>query len=185
MSEQHQPSISRFHGPLERGSSGEISKEEPFLRAGEVIPAFSLPGADGMPHSPWDYKQREHLAILLLTSANTNEARGVLREFRQHYRALKEEECAVLAITADTVIDQLRAQEELQLPFALLANPQGEVIARYTYWDSATRTTLPSIVLANRYGAFYAQWIAKHEAELPSIDVLLKDLQYMNNLCTP
>jgi len=158
---------------------------EPFLRVGEVIPAFSLPGADGMPHSPWDYKQREHLVLLLLTSATTSEARGVLQEFKRRYRSLREEECAVLVLTTDAVVTHLHTQEELQLPFALLADPRGEVIARYTFWDDAARTTLPSIVLANRYGAFYAQWIAEQEAELPSIDVLLADLQYMNKLCTP
>lgn len=160
-------------------------QHQPFLRAGEIIPAFSLPGADGMPHSPWDYKQREHLVVLLLTSFTGSEARGILREFKRHYRALKEEYCAVLAIAADTVIEQLRTQEELQLPFALLADPQGEVIARYTYWDSAARTATPALLLANRYGALYAQWIAEHEAELPPIEELLKDLNYLNTLCTP
>lgn len=157
----------------------------PFLRVGEVIPAFSLPGADGMPHSPWDYKQREHLILILLTSATTSEARGVLREFKQRYRSLREEECAVLALTTDPVVTHLQTQEELHLPFSLLADPQGQVITRYTFWDNAARTALPSIVLANRYGAFYAQWFAQQEAELPSIDVLLEDLQYMNTLCTP
>jgi peroxiredoxin len=160
-------------------------QQQPFLRTGEVIPAFSLPGADGMPHSPWDYKQREHLVLILLNSATTSEARGILQEFKQRYRSLREEECAVLVLTTDTVVAHLRTQEELQLPFALLADPQGEVIARYTVWDSAARVALPSIVLANRYGALYAQWIAEQEAELPSIEVLLGDLQYMNKLCTP
>ena len=160
-------------------------QHQPFLRAGEVIPAFSLPGADGMPHSPWDYKQREHLVLILLASATTSEARGVLQEFKQRYRSLREEECAVLTLTTDTVVTHLRTQEELQLQYALLADPPGEVIARYTFWDSAARMALPSIVLANRYGAFYAQWIAEHEAKLPSIDILLEDLQYMNKLCTP
>jgi peroxiredoxin len=160
-------------------------QHQPFLRTGEVIPAFSLPGADGMPHSPWDYKQREHLILLLLTSASTHEARGVLREFKDRYRALREEECAILALTADPVVTHLRTQEELHLPFALLADPQGMVLARYTFWDSTKRTVLPSIVLANRYGALYAQWIADQEAELPSIDMLLEDLQYLNKLCTP
>lgn len=158
---------------------------QPFLRTGEIVPAFSLPGADGMPHSPWDYKQREHLVIILLSSFATSEARGLLREFKQRYRELREEECAVLALAAETVVAHLRTQEELQLPFPLLADPQGEVIARYTHWDKAARTALPSIVLANRYGALYAQWIAEQEAELPSINVLLDDLQYMNKLCTP
>jgi len=185
MSEQHTPSACQFCEPPDHGSFHKSGQEAPFLRTGEVIPAFSLPGADGMPHSPWDYKQREHLILLLLTSARTSEAQEVLREFKQRYRSLREEECAVLVLTADTVVTHLRTQEELQLPFTLLADPQGQVIARYTFWDAATRTTRPSIVLANRYGAFYAQWMAEHEAELPSIDVLLEDLQYMNRLCTP
>ena len=158
---------------------------QPFLRAGEIIPAFSLPGADGMPHSPWDYKQREHLLIVLLSKTNTSEARGILSELKQQNRVLREEECAVLVLTADAVIEQLRVQEDLQLPFPLLADPQGAVIAQYTHWEAQTRLTMPSLVLANRYGALYAQWMAKQEADLPRVATVLEDLQYMNSLCTP
>ncbi|MEO7021537.1 MAG: redoxin domain-containing protein [Ktedonobacteraceae bacterium] len=160
-------------------------QHQPFLQPGDIVPAFSLPGADGMPHSPWDYKQREHLVIILLSRVGTNEARGILKELKRQYSALREECCAVLAVAANTVIENLHAQEALQLPFALLADPRGEVIARYTYWDEPARQAQPSIVLADRYGTLYEQWIARNEAELPSIDILLKDLQYLNKLCTP
>jgi peroxiredoxin len=160
-------------------------QHQPFLRAGDIVPAFSLPGADGMPHSPWDYKQRENLVIILLTTNATSEARGLLKEFKQQYPTLREEYCAVLVITANTVIENLRAQEELQLPFALLADPQGLVLKRYTHWDDVTRIARPGIVLANRYGALRAQWIATNEAELPPIETVLSDLQYINTLCTP
>lgn len=156
-----------------------------FLRSGEIVPAFSLPGPDGMPHSPWDYKQREHLVIVLLGSAGTHEARNLLCELKRQYHALREEECAVLVLTADTVLEHLRVQEELQLPFPLLADPQGAVIAHYTFWNAQERRVQPSLVLANRYGALYAQWITEHEAELPQVAVLLEDLQYLNRLCTP
>lgn len=158
---------------------------QPFLHRGEVIPAFSLPGADGMPHSPWDYKQREHLVVLCLSSAITPEARGVLKELQQEYRALREEYCAVLVVTSQTVVEHLRVQEELRLPFPLLADPNGEVLARYTYQDATTRQVRPSVVLADRYGALYAQWIAEREEELPAVAVLLRDLRYLNTLCTP
>jgi len=160
-------------------------QRQPFLRTGEIIPAFTLPGADSMPHSPWDYKQREHLVILLVSSFSGNEASGVLKEFKRQYRRLREEDCAVLAIAADTVVEHTSLQEKLQLPFPLLADPQGEVIARYTYWDSKTHSATPGMALADRYGALYAQWIAEHEAELPPIEELLKDLEYLNKLCTP
>jgi hypothetical protein len=36
----------------------------PYLERGQIIPALSLPGTDGMPHNPWDYNQREHLLLI-------------------------------------------------------------------------------------------------------------------------
>lgn len=153
------------------------------LQRGQIIPVFTLPGPDGMPHSPWDYKQREHLVLLLIHGTTTDEERNLLLIFAQHYHAFREEDCAILAITANPVITNLQAQEMLHLPFPLLANPGGEVIARYTHWDSETRTLTPTIVLADRYGSFYNQWNLEPEA-LP-IEDLLETLQYLNRLCTP
>ncbi len=159
--------------------------EQPLLEQDSIIPAFSLPGADGMPHSPWDYKQRENLVLLFLESAATSEERGILRTFAQHFQDFREENCAILAITADPVIVNLESQEVLRLPFPLLADAKGGVITRYTTWDSTDRKVGLCIVLANRYNALYRQWIAKHESELPSIQELLEALQYLNSLCTP
>lgn len=158
---------------------------QPLIEVGQIIPAFSLPGADGMPHSPWDYKQREHLVLLITKSSITSETRDLLRAFAQHHATFREEDCSVLVITPDTVITNLQTQEALHLPFALLADPRGEVISRYTFWEGHAETVCPSIVLADRYNALYQQWIAEHEANLPSIDDVLASLRYLNKLCTP
>jgi peroxiredoxin len=157
----------------------------PELLRGQIIPAFTLPGADGMPHSPWDYKQREHLLILFLNDTTTSEGRAVLRTFSRHYIDFRTEQCALLAITPEPVISHLQTQEELHLLFSLLSDVQGRVISRYTRWDSATHTLTPAIFLADRYGALYEQWIVEPEAALPPISELLETLQYLNNLCTP
>jgi peroxiredoxin len=154
------------------------------LESGLVIPAFILPGADGMPHSPWDYKQRENLVLLFVRSTTTSETRGVLRTFAQHYTDFRKEDCAILAVTPDAVIGNLQTQEALHLPFPLLADPKGDVISRYTVWDNITHTPTPSIVLTDRYGMLYQQWIAEEEAALPPIAELLASLQYLNGLCT-
>lgn len=161
------------------------NSNQPKIEVGQVIPAFSLPGADGMPHSPWDYKQREHLVLLITKSSTSGETRGLLRAFAQHYAAFREEDCSILAITPDTVITNLHTQETLNLPFALLADPKGEVLSRYTSWEGQPQTVHPSIVLADRYGALYQQWIVENEADLPTIDELLQSLHYLNKLCTP
>ncbi len=155
------------------------------LEKGQIVPAFSLPGADGMPHSPWDYKQREHLLLLFTRSSRSSEGRGILRAFAHQYSAFREENCAILAVTVDPVIVNLEAQETLKLPFALLANPTGDVIVKYTHWEPETRTLTPSIALADRYGALYMQGSAQEEAELPQIAELLASLQYLNSICTP
>jgi peroxiredoxin len=161
------------------------NSNQPMIEVGQIIPAFSLPGADGIPHSPWDYKQREHLVLLITRSSTLGETRGVLRTLAQHYVAFREEDCSILAITPDTVITNLQTQETLNLPFALLADPKGEVISRYTFWEGQVRTVHPSIVLADRYSALYQQWIAENELSLPTIDELLEGLRYLNKLCTP
>ncbi|HVB21790.1 MAG TPA: redoxin domain-containing protein [Ktedonobacteraceae bacterium] len=157
----------------------------PKLQKDDIIPSFTLPGTDGMPHSPWTYKQIEHLVLLFTRSVASNETRGLLRAFAQEYTIFREEDCAILAITPDTVIANLAAQETLNLPYPLLADPKGGVIARYTYWDSDAKMPVPSIVLADRYNALYQQWVAKDEANLPPIEEIMESLQYINKLCTP
>lgn len=157
----------------------------PKLHPEDILPAFTLPGADGMPHSPWTYKQREHLVLLFMRSPTRDETRGLLRAFARQYTAFREEYCAILAITPTTVIANLAIQEELNLPFPLLADPKGDVTTRYTYSDSANGAIIPSIVLADRYNAVYQQWIAEQEANLPPIEEILASLQYINTLCTP
>ena len=155
------------------------------LTRGEIIPAFTLPATDGMPHSPWDYKQREHLILLFPSSTATSEGRGLLRAFAQEYRAFREERCALLAITANPVIANLETQDALHLPFPLLSDVRGEAVARYSHCYSSTHTLTPAIFLADRYSALYEQWITEREADLPPISELVSILQYLNRLCTP
>jgi peroxiredoxin len=162
------------------------------LEIGQLTPAFTLPGPDGMPHSLWDYKQREHLLLLFTRKSTTSETRGLLRAFARQYANFREEDCSILAISPDTVIVNLATQEELHLPFALLADPQREVIRHYVEYPEDGRQTetshdspLVSIVLADRYGALYQQWIAEKEVDLPPIEELLESIRYLNKLCTP
>ena len=160
----------------------------PKLEVRQIITAFTLPGADGMPHSPWDYKQREHLLLLFTRRSTTSETRSLLRAFARQYASFREEECAILAISPDTVIVNLGTQEELHLPFALLADPKGEAIGRYVGYTEEGRpqdSFVVSIVLADRHGTLYQQWVAEREADLPAIEELLESLRYLNKLCTP
>jgi peroxiredoxin len=157
----------------------------PILEQGQIIPMFTLPGTDGMPHSPWDYKQREHLLLLFITSTTTSEAHDLLNNYAQHYAEFREEQCSILVASLDPVLINLQTQEELHLPFALISDTSANTIVRYTQWEPTVRTLLPSMVLANRYNALYEQKIVASIAELPPIQDILASLRYLNLLCTP
>ena len=156
------------------------------LEHGQIIPTFTLPGTDNLPHSPWDYKQRENLVLLFLRSSQNDFAHTLLHAFAKHYKALREEQCALLVVTGDPVIRNLDTQETLHLPYPLLSDPQGTVIARYTLWERPTERFHSCLVLADRYNATYQQWRADGEAnQLPPFTELLESLQYLNRICTP
>ncbi len=157
----------------------------PILKQGQIIPTFTLPGTDGMPHSPWDYKQREHLLLLFINSTTTSEAHDLLSNYARHYAEFREEQCSLLVISLDPVLTNLQTQEALHVPFALISDARAITIARYTQWDPNTRTLLSSTVLANRYNALYEQTIAASIDELPTIQDILASLRYLNLLCTP
>lgn len=157
----------------------------PILERGQIIPTFTLPGTDGMPHSPWDYKQREHLLLLFINTTTTSEAHDLLRSYAQQYAEFREEQCSLLVISSDTVLSNLQTQEELRLPFALVSDALGNTIKRYTQWAQATHTFLPAVVLADRYNALYEQKIAASTTELPAIQETLESLGYLNHICAP
>jgi peroxiredoxin len=169
---------------------------EPVLQTGQIIPSFALPGSDGMPHSPWDYKQRENLLLLLVPEADDPENQHLLMSFGQNYPRFREERCSLLVITTQPVIANLQLQEKLHLPFPIVADVQAQVFSRYTrsLTKEAVNNTdaaeafpsfFPGIVLTDRYNALYQQWIVRQPGALPTIDELLQTLQYMNSICTP
>ena len=136
-----------------------------------------------MPHSPWDYIQRQHLILLFTHKTSSNETRGLLHAFAKAYSAIREDQCSILAISPDTVLTNLHLQSELHLPYPLLADPEGEVFSQYTFWDTSTENLNPCIVLADRSNLLYKFWVAEREVDLPSIEELLDSLRYLNKVC--
>nr|BBH95228.1 hypothetical protein KTA_34270 [Thermogemmatispora argillosa] len=155
------------------------------LEAREMLPAFALPDAYGVLRGPQDYKQRHHLLLLLVRSVELPATRAFLRQFAEAEPALREEQCRLLAISPNQIAQNAEAQVGLRLPFPLLADPEGRVIARLTQWDAAQHTLHPSLLLADRYGELYQQWVGLHEQELPPFSELLACLRYLNCLCCP
>ncbi len=155
------------------------------LLQGQILPAFSLPGTDELLYSPWKYKQREHLLLLFPLQEKTDERDLLLTTIARAYTDFRAERCTVLAVTPEDVSVNVELQRRLGLPFPLLSDLTGSAISHYTKWDTQSKEGKPCIVLADRYGAVYNQWVVENEEVLPPPAELLATLSYLNRLCTP
>ena len=151
--------------------------------AGEMLPQFTLPAAGGGMVALWQYKQRQQFILLLVHGPDSAEARALLARFAERYAALREQETEVLALLHLAPEALLAAQARLGVPYPLLADETGETLRRLAGWDAGRDAPEPTLLVADRYGALYTRYSAKEERDLPTPEVVLKDLEYMAIQC--
>ena len=156
---------------------------EQMIDAGEMLPQFRLPAAGGRVVQLWDYKQHKQLILLALHAPECPDCRQLLKTFAAYYPAFREEETEILALFPAPLAAVEQAQQELHLPFPLLANEQGEVLRRFASWDEAGGPPQPTLLVADRFGALYARYTARTADKLPSPDLALRDLEYIAIQC--
>ncbi len=156
---------------------------EQIIDAGEMLPQFRLPAAGGGVVQLWDYKQRKRLILLALHAPECPDCRQLLKAFAANYAAFREEEAEVLALFPASLEAVEQLQQELHLPFPLLADEQGEVQRRLASWDEGGGPPLPTLIVADRFGALYARYTARTADKLPSPDLALRDLEYIAIQC--
>jgi peroxiredoxin len=153
------------------------------IDAGEMLPLFSAPAAGGRMVHLWEYKQRQQLVLLLLHGPDCPACRELLAAFAARYTDFREQATEVLALLPATLEAVETLQGQLRLPFPLLADAVGAIFERLGAWESARRAARPALLVADRYGALYARYAADEAGDLPSPDVVLKDLEYIALQC--
>src|SRR5207247_4978845 len=89
-----------FH--LVRAPMGDVDHTfRVLIETGEMIPAFTLPGSDGMPYSPGMYKQQEHILLLILLITSSSKDRGLLKDFAWELLCFRVVEIALLVRSAE------------------------------------------------------------------------------------
>ena len=119
------------------GSPATSTAREPSVRTppteGALAPDFSLLADDGREVCLSDYRGQ---AVVLYfyprdnTPGCTVEARG----FRDHHQDLVDQGAVVFGVSRDSVRTHLGFRQKHDLPFALLSDPDGEVISAYGSW---------------------------------------------------
>jgi hypothetical protein len=133
-----------------------------------LLPAFTLPRADGGCVHSWDYKGRTALVIWLLADRQPSDA--ALVACVESYARLRDEEAELLVV-------QVGPPEALgalggRLPGVPLADPDGSIHRRLT-------AAGPTLLVADRDGAIY--WRSPVE-DVPDFAEALSWLAYINLL---
>jgi peroxiredoxin len=100
-------------------------------RVGELLPLFTLPNTYGRNVRLWDFKQRRPVVLLCIHGGRCAACRQMLVALAARQPELSESHTAVLVIAPDGLEQLAALRAELELPFTLLSDPRGEVIARY------------------------------------------------------
>lgn len=102
----------------------------PELQEGDIAPTFSLPNQAGKPISLSDYKGQ----WVVLYFYPKNDTPGCTTEacsFRDNINHLIAQKAIILGVSLDDITSHQTFKRKYQLPFDLLADPDGEVTDRY------------------------------------------------------
>jgi len=144
----------------------------------ELLPDFKLPATRRASLGPWDFKQRQNLVVLFHHGLGCEGCRAMLAEWAGRYPELREQEAEVLALSPDPVEELARAAEEGQVPFPLLSDRGGAVLARYLPEGAGL---LPAAFVADRYGAVSEVYVAEgHDLNLNEI---ISELVFIRTRC--
>jgi peroxiredoxin Q/BCP len=144
---------------------------------GKKAPAFTLQGSDGKTHSLEDYKGKTVVLYFYPkddTPGCTKEACG----FRDLGASLKKAGAVVLGVSKDGVDSHNKFAAKYKLPFALLSDPQTEVMKKYgafgkkMMYGKTVEGTIRSTVIIGPRGEVIKHWPTVKRAEAHPEEVL-------------
>lgn len=103
------------------------------LKIGDAAPAFSGIDQNGTTHSLVDYKGKK-LVVFFYPKANTPGCTAEACDLRDNYERFKANNYELLGVSADSAKAQKKFEEKYDLPFALLADEEKNIINAFGVW---------------------------------------------------
>lgn len=103
------------------------------LKKGDKAPDFSATDQDGNIHTLSDYKGKK-LVVFFYPKANTPGCTAEACDLRDNYQRFKDNNYAIVGVSADTQKAQARFKDKYAFPFPLLADENREMIEAFGVW---------------------------------------------------
>lgn len=100
------------------------------LDAGQPAPDFELPNHDGEPVRLSDF-EGQRVVLYFYPQAGTDGCTREARAFDESWDEFEKRGIQVLGVSADSVAEIAEFRDDLDLPFPLLSDEDGEVAKRY------------------------------------------------------
>ncbi len=101
------------------------------LQVGDPAPEFSALDTDGQTHSLAEMRQRGPVVLAFFPKAFTPGCTNEMKGYRDHVEEVTANGAQVLGISTDSTDTQKKFKAALQVPFALIADPEGELAKLY------------------------------------------------------
>ncbi len=114
-----------------------MSDKLPFLAVGSKAPDFNVADQDGNLISLNDFKGQK-VVLYFYPQDNTPTCTKEACNLRDNHTLLTERGFVVLGVSADSEKAHQKFIQKFDLPFALLADTQHEIIQKYNVWGEKT-----------------------------------------------
>lgn len=114
------------------------------LKVGELLPDFQLETSGGDLISPQNYKGKKNVVVVIF-GVRCEECKEFLTRAAERYREYQEANAEIIAVGEATAEAVRELASEMQLPFPVVADPNGVAGTRY-------KTRRSAVIVADRFG---------------------------------
>jgi thioredoxin-dependent peroxiredoxin len=109
---------------------GTVSSRTPVPEIGQPAPDFTLKDQAGVSHTLSDYRG-EWVLVYFYPKDDTPGCTTEACSFRDRYEEIRQSSLKIFGISTDDVSSHEKFAEKYNLPFDLLADPDGQVVQEY------------------------------------------------------
>jgi peroxiredoxin len=151
------------------------------VSVGSSIADFELPDQQGYPWSLSGQLEEGPVVLIFYRGDWCPYCNGQLASYARNIDRLEQRGVQLAGISVDPPQNSARMVGKLQLPFPLLSDPRGELIARYGLWDSEDGVAIPSVIVIDRSGEVRYAYSGSDSADRPGDDEVFAALRGLDN----
>ena len=154
------------------------------IKKGGIMPDFDLINTRGETVAPDKYLRKNNLVVFFFNRLDDNGCKKYLAMLNDIYKELQQEDTEIIAVAAEDLQALREFAQDKKIKFDLLADPQKEVLNKFTYKDNEVNN-IGVLFIFDKYSTLYRCYF--HRAwpfgELPDKNELISAIEFLDKQC--